>query len=185
MYYYQIIQNYSRALFQIALETKLEHQVKKEINMLNHIINKVAYLKTIVISYTIKKSKKFDFILTIANKYNLQQIVINFCYLLIENNRCFLLNRIAEEYEQLLYNHKGIDSIEIISSQLLNTQQIELIKKSIGKILSCSKVIKISKKVDPNLIAGIIIKHNNRLLDCSMQETLNRIKNAMYHSSGS
>lgn len=94
----------------------------------------------------------------------------NFVRLLVENDRLPVLPAIAEEFEQLRAEAEGIVEVEAISASALTNAQIEQITQAVKKHLG--REIRLSTRVDPALIGGVVIRAGDLVIDSSATRRL-------------
>ncbi len=94
----------------------------------------------------------------------------NFVRLLIENDRLAVLSAIAEEFEELRAEAEGIVEVEAISASELSAAQTERIKAAVKKRLG--REIRLSTRVDPTLIGGVVIRAGDLVIDSSVTRRL-------------
>ena len=97
--------------------------------------------------------------------------VLAFLYVLIDNNRINLLNGIIEAYQLKDKENDGIITINVKSSKKLNEEELIKLKKIILKKFfndNLDKEIVINEIIDPSLLQGLVIEYQNKVLDASL-----------------
>jgi len=97
--------------------------------------------------------------------------VLAFLYVLIDNNRINLLNDIIEAYQLKDKENDGIVTITLRSSKKLSANELENIKGIIIKKFfdeDFKKEIIINEVIDPSLLKGLVIEYQNKVLDASL-----------------
>ena len=97
--------------------------------------------------------------------------VLAFLYVLIDNNRINLLNGIIEAYQLKDKENDGIITINVKSSKELNKEELIKLKKIILKKFfndNLDKEIVINEIIDPSLLQGLVIEYQNKVLDASL-----------------
>ncbi|OGC05025.1 hypothetical protein A2276_03660 [candidate division WOR-1 bacterium RIFOXYA12_FULL_43_27] len=88
--------------------------------------------------------------------------------LLIEQDACRMIPRIAREYRGLLAKKSGKESYEIIFSSEPSTEELSAFDR---------KGFRYNFRVDPKILGGFILKSmKGSVLDCSMAGKLNKMK---------
>lgn len=118
-----------------------------------------------VLSYpNISKQEKKD-IFTKAFK-NVSKLSISFIYVLIDNDAILNLNIIINEMEKVLKFKKGIVQVTVETSKpLLNNEKALIMQTLSTKI---QKTVEIKEVVKADLIGGIIIKYEGKVIDGSL-----------------
>lgn len=97
--------------------------------------------------------------------------VLAFLYVLIDNNRINLLNGIIEAYQLKDKENDGIITINVKSSKKLSAEELIKLKKIILKKFfndNLDKEIVINEIIDPSLLQGLVIEYQNKVLDASL-----------------
>ena len=97
--------------------------------------------------------------------------VLAFLYVLIDNNRINLLNDIIEAYKLKDKEKDGIIVVTLKSSRKLNEKELENIKSIIIKKFfgdDFDKELIINEVIDPSLLKGLVIEYQNKILDASL-----------------
>ncbi len=118
-----------------------------------------------VLSYpNISKQEKKD-IFKNAFK-NVTKLTISFIYVLIDNDAILNLNIIINEMEKVLKFQKGIVQVTVETSKPLLNNEKTLITQTLSTKLK--KSVEIEEVVKADLIGGIIIKYEGKVIDGSL-----------------
>jgi len=101
----------------------------------------------------------------------------NFMKVLAENRRLQALPDISILFNQFKSDLEKEIDVEITSAVKLNKKQIEDISKSLETRLA--RKVKLNCSVDPELIAGVLIKAGDTVIDGSLRSKLNRLSDAL------
>jgi len=98
-----------------------------------------------------------------------------FLELLLEKHRTVLLPEIADKFEKLMEDHQGLIKARVITATHLDSdvkaQLIEKLEKTTGK------KIEIKHKIDKSIIGGIIVYLHNKVIDKSIRQQLQVLRN--------
>ena len=100
--------------------------------------------------------------------------VSNFLTLLAENNRLALLPEIQAEYEQLKSQNNNNVDVTIESAFPLSAEQESLLKNALEKHFNST--VSISVEVNPALIAGVVIRAGDQVIDDSALNKLEKMR---------
>ncbi|UDG80507.1 ATP synthase F1 subunit delta [Candidatus Annandia pinicola] len=171
----KIIRIYTKAIFEFSVEN---NKINYWYYML-HITSKVIcniYKNIKSLNYiNLKKIYKIIEKTFIKNKLNF--FYINFIKILIKNERLTLIPKIFKEFKKLRYKYYKINKIKLITINKDYKNKIKLIKNKI-KIKYYNKVI-FKYNLKNNMIAGIIIVINNKILDYSILNKINCIEKCL------
>ena len=100
--------------------------------------------------------------------------VSNFLTLLADNNRLALLPEIQAEYEQLKSQNNNNVDVTIESAFPLSAEQESLLKNALEKHFNST--VSISVEVNPALIAGVVIRAGDQVIDDSALNKLEKMR---------
>ena len=101
-------------------------------------------------------------------------VVSNFLTLLAENGRLALLPEIEAEYEQLKSQNNNIVDVVIESAFPLDSVQEQKLAQALEKRLNSA--VKVSVEVNPALIAGVVIRAGDQVIDDSALNKLEKMR---------
>ncbi|MDC4804303.1 F0F1 ATP synthase subunit delta [Acinetobacter baumannii] len=102
------------------------------------------------------------------------QAVSNFLTLLADNDRLVLLPEIAAEYEQLKSQNNNNVDVVIESAFPLTAEQEQLLKSALEKRFNST--VTVSVEVKPELIAGVVIRAGDQVIDDSALNKLEKMR---------
>ena len=91
-----------------------------------------------------------------------------------ERKKLKLLPKIAESYQELLFAHNGIVEIKVVSAVELTAEQKNKLADKIRS--SYKKEFLFEYEVDKDLIGGVVIYLEDRVIDSSVKGMLQRLK---------
>jgi len=103
------------------------------------------------------------------------ETVLNLVYLLISKGRVGMLPDIADEYRRLVDEYNGIERAEITTAVPIDDAARLKLSEKLSDITG-KKVIIESENVNPDIIAGIIVKVAGKLIDGSTRGRLKELK---------
>ena len=92
-------------------------------------------------------------------------------------NRLFFLNKIIENFLNLVSNIRGEVKAKLISSKELSPEEKKKIEIELSENFKSS--LNINYKYDPDLIAGLIIQVGSVMVDTSIKTKLKKIEQNM------
>lgn len=150
----------------------LQETLFNELKEINQIFNQEKDGKKIFENPVISKEEKKSLVKKLfSGKANGK--IVNFLYLLVDNQRFDILPQIQDQFLSLLNKSKGIVIAEVSSAVELDGEMVEKLKKKLesqfGKVL-------MESKIEPSLIGGIKVKVNDVVFDGSIKSKLEGLK---------
>ena len=108
------------------------------------------------------------------------ELVVNFLRLVAEKGRAAEIPQIADELDTLVAADARILDVELTTATELSDQEFGRI---LGQIESASgRKVQASRKVDPDLIGGIVLQAGSMRLDASVRGRLDRLRTDLSHA---
>lgn len=98
--------------------------------------------------------------------------VSSFLKLLENHKQIRMLERIAREYEKLLLQNNALPEIIVRAQEALSAE----LKKAVLAKFGLPEGTAVREIIDPSMIGGLSIKHNNMLFDFSLQTRLTKLQ---------
>lgn len=106
---------------------------------------------------------------------SIENLLKNFVKILAKNNDLSKAKKIEIEFNKIWNKKKGIVDANIISAKKTDQETLEIIENYIKKI-SGSPNVNMQEEIDKNMIGGIIIKYEDKILDGSLRTSLKTLK---------
>ena len=104
--------------------------------------------------------------------------VENFVKVLISNNDIFKVDKITEKFVKVWNREQGIVEAEVVSAKELDKKIVKLLNDYIVKLSGARKVVA-KQKVDKNILGGVVIKYEDKILDGSLRMRLGELRSEM------
>ena len=170
-------QRYALALFELGQENSELDKMELESKNLLDLFKKSSEFVSLIKDPTYKKNDQLETIKMITTKIQLTNTLGKFLSFLCFKRRLFFLERILNNFLQLISTNRGEIKAKLISSKELSQIDIENIQKQFSENLPTK--IKIEYKYDPMLIGGLIIQVGSIMIDTSIQNRLKQLKTSM------
>lgn len=161
-------QPYARALFRLAEEQGTQEQVAQQLGQVLQIWDHNSEFRQFIrrpeISHTAKRE-------AVGRVFpDLEDIASHLLSVVIEKNREDLLSTIYEEYRNLWDQSRGIVHAEVTCASSLSDAE----EKSLLEVLSqaTGKTVQVTVTRDSSLMAGVVVKMGDRVLDGSLARRL-------------
>jgi F-type H+-transporting ATPase subunit delta len=111
----------------------------------------------------------------------MEVMVRNFLVLLVRQDRLNLLPDILTTFRALLNEHRGIQVVEVTTSEPLEPSERDQVTARLAQHLGHQVVIE--TRVDPNIIGGLVARVGDQVLDGSVRGRLDRLRAALAQSA--
>jgi F-type H+-transporting ATPase subunit delta len=107
-------------------------------------------------------------------------IVVNFLKLLAEKGRAAELEDVGEELDALVAQEQRVLDVELTTAHELSDEEFGRI---LGRIEEASgRKVQAERRVDPDLIGGIVLQAGSMRLDESVRGRLERLRHDLTHA---
>ncbi|MGT3005401.1 F0F1 ATP synthase subunit delta [Pasteurella multocida] len=165
---------YAKAAFDFAIE---QNAVEKWANML-HFSSELIKDETMqtFLKSSLSAGKLADTVISICGE-QLDQYGQNLIRLMAENKRLEVLPAIYQAFQHYVEEHQKVAEVQVISAQPLNATQEQKIASAMEKRLA--RKVKLNCSSDSSLIAGVIIRTDDFVIDGSSRGQLSRLANEL------
>lgn len=172
----EVAERYSEALYMLARENGSLHEKKAQAISLIKIFTETKELSAFFRAVKITKQEKKEMIIRIfSSQYDID--MIHFMELLVDKDRIDDIVDILKAFEERANEALGIQKAIVYSARELDENDTERIRNSIAK--KTGYTIEIQNKVDPSLIAGIKVVTDNRVIDITMKNKIDSLKESL------
>jgi len=168
---------YALALFELGQENSELNRMEVESRSLQDLFKKCSEFMNFVKDPTYKRNEQLETIKMISNRFKFTNIFSKFLSILCFKRRLFFLEKILNNFLQLVSKSRGEIQAQLSSSKELSSSQLENIQKELSENFT-SKII-LDYKYDPTLIGGLIIQVGSIMIDTSIKNRLKRLKKSM------
>ena len=126
----------------------------------------------------VESTVKADVLTRVAS--GADELVVNFLRLIAEKGRSAELADIVDELDQLVAIEQRILDVELTTATELSDEEFGRI---LGRIeASSGRKVQAERKVDPDLIGGIVLQAGSMRLDASVRGRLERLRHELAHA---
>lgn len=169
---------YAQAVFQIALEQNDLEKWLSDLASLADAVGEQGYAGVldapqVPIEEKVRRIKE-------AFGGTVSPLALNLVSLLSSRNGVNLLSAITEVFQQMLDEHQGIERAEVASAVPLSDEQqqqvVEVLHNMVGK------EIKLTTRVEPGILGGLVARVGDRVLDGSTRTKLENLRRELVHA---
>jgi len=169
--------SFSQALYELASENNCLEEIESQIQGILSLMEKSTDFNNLIKDPTINASEQLSTIDMISKKANFHSLLIKFLIFITTKRKLFYLNTISKDFLKICSYLRGELVAEIKSAKKLKDEELNKIKDELSK--NFNKKIKIQYQYDPSLLGGLIVKIGSVMIDNSLNNKLNKIKNSM------
>jgi F-type H+-transporting ATPase subunit delta len=163
---------YARALFEAAKDKGRLEAVQQELADFVAAEREVPELRELLRNPRIERSAKADAIEQLVGAED--EVFKNFLLLLAEKGRGAQIDEIAREFDRLVAQEQGILDVELTTAVELSDKEAKKLVAQIEK--AAGHKVEATRKVDPDLIGGLVLQAGSLRLDASIRGRLDRLR---------
>ncbi len=165
---------YAKAAFDFAVEKSDIENWQSMLVFAGEVANNEAMSE--LLAGSVAASKLADIFISICGE-QLNENGQNFIKVLAENERLAALPAIAESFNALKTEYEKVLDVDVTSASELGVEQQTKVSAALEKRFA--RKIQLNCNVDPSLVAGLIIRAGDTVIDGSVNSKLNRLKDAL------
>ena len=168
---------YATALFDLANETNAIDAVKADLDRFDALIAESADLVRLVRSPAFSTDEQLRALGAVLERAGIGGLAARFLKLVTSNRRLFAVRDMIKAFRELVAQHKGEITAEVMVAERLNDRHLEALRTALKSV--SGKDVDLDVKIDPSIIGGLVVKLGSRMVDTSLRTKLNAIKHAM------
>jgi F-type H+-transporting ATPase subunit delta len=168
----EIAQVYARALFEVAQERDSLDEIRSQLGAFADAMHSNRDLMLFFFSPYFSAQEKKDGLKRALTDPNPE--FENFLEALIERHRMPVIFRIRTEFEGLWDEARRLLPVKVTSAVALDEATINQIGERIGA--QVDREIQLSSDVDPDILGGIVLRVGNLILDASIKNRLEQLR---------
>jgi len=169
----RIALRYSRSLVDLAKEANALDQVKEDMASVIAICATSKELTNLLKNPIVKSGDKQAVLAQIFSSCT--KITTHFIQFLVSKKREAQLPLVAEQFIQAYDRMKGIARATVTTAIPLSDETLNRVRSYIQGLLSTAE-LELTNEVDASIIGGMIVKHEDKLLDMSVSKQLREIR---------
>ena len=168
---------YASALYDLASEGGVVTAVESDLDKVGQAILGSADLTALIRNPQIGRDAASKAIDGVAGVLGLSPLTRNFLGVLAANRRLSALPDVVRAFSSIAAASRGEATAEVTSAHPLSASQLKLL----GDKLKAreGKDVKITAKVDPEILGGLVVRIGSRQIDGSIRTRLNSLAQAM------
>ena len=168
-----IARRYVRALFDLAVEQKIEKEVFADLTAFHGFVTSDDELRSFLRDPRISETQKKD-ALAKALPPSFQELSKDFFLMVVDRGRAPLLETAADEFALLFNEHQGVEKVDVTSAVKLDSETTSALIETLEK--ATKKRVELSTHVDTEILGGLKIRMGSTLFDGSLQRELEEMR---------
>ena len=165
-----VAERYARAIFDLGVETSSLSTLVADVKKLADAYESSVELQRTMMNPLISESDRAATMNEIADRLGLSALGRNTAGLLAQRKRLFAVKAIAEVLDRLADEKAGVARATVISAERLSDAYEQRLVQELSAMTG--KKIVLEKKQDPDLLAGVIVRIGDQLIDGSAKAKL-------------
>jgi F-type H+-transporting ATPase subunit delta len=167
---------YAKSLIQLAKAGVDLQSVNADLQLAVETVTTNLELKEALASSRLANKKKRDILEEIFSS-RLSPLAVGFINLLVSIEKINLLPEIAEQFNLLAQTEERKVLAEVTTAIPLDEPMLDKLTKRLSQITGKDVVIR--HRLDPDIIGGLVVRIDGRVLDGSLKHQLNMLKEKM------
>ena len=171
-----IIKKYTQALFKVAVKENDINQISDRLHNIRSILKSVPELNQLLITRRVQVQDKINMLKNILGD-NISNIEMDLMVLLMENGHMMLFGEVVKRFDYLLDKESKVVKVQITSSSILSDDEVQRISSKIESRFQ--KKVDVAMETDSSIIGGMKLRIGNKLLDGSVSNRLQKMRDAL------
>jgi F-type H+-transporting ATPase subunit delta len=167
-----VAKRYAKALFEVASEHGALDQVQKDLDRVVETFSAAPELVDWLNHPATDAEKKKEMFSRIFE--GLHRYTLNLLYILADRRREAIVPEIVAEYKRLADEHRGVAEAVVTTAFPLSEEDRKALVKAFELIVG--KKIRVTEKVDSDILGGVLVQVGDRLYDGSLRTKLIRFQ---------
>ena len=168
---------YASALFDLASEAGTVTAVESDLDKLEAGLSESSELAMLTTSPKVSRDAAKKALWGVAAIMGLSELTQNFLGTLAQNRRLSKLPDIIRSFRSIAAAQRGEVSAEVASAHPLTDAQLDQLKTRLTQ--REGRTVKLTSKVDPDLLGGLVVTIESKRIDGSIRTRLNSLSQAM------
>jgi len=166
---------YAEALFEAAKDAGRLRQVHEALADFAQAAAESPELRAVLRNPQLESSAKAAILADLAGDE--EPLLTHFLRLVAEKGRAAELEAIAKEFERLVAREERRLTVELTTARELSDEEAEAIVQQIER--AAGRKVEATRKVDPDLVGGIVLQAGSLRVDASVRGRLERLRHEL------
>lgn len=172
----EIAERYASGLLELAIEEDSLSSYKNEVEEIVKAFQENPKITILLNAVKVTKEEKKQFIDSVFNTF-CHKDISNFLKLMIDKGRSRYIEETLQSFILQAEEKLGILRATVISARKLNEEDLNKLKQSLHS--KTNKEIILNNEIDPEVIAGIKVIYENTVIDMTMLNKIQDMKETL------
>jgi len=164
-----VARRYAEALFSIAKEENNIDQYQNQFKLVIDTVKEIEGFKEYLDNFLIPGAEKKQLLKRIFAS-ELAAKMLTFLYIVVDKKREVYLELIYHEFVELADEFRNIKKAELFTAREISDADLNALAENLSK--ATGKTIRFQHRVEPELIGGIKIKIDDKIIDATIKKRL-------------
>jgi len=171
-----LARRYAKALFELAEERNSIESIARELETFQKLLAENTELRNFFLSPEAGKEQKVKFVQD-NFKGQFSTLFINFLHLLIEKGRQNIIDEIVGEFGKRYDRYQNKVRASAITAIPMPEAEMQALSELLSKRFQAN--FEIENRVDPDILGGVVLQIDGKVLDGSIRNQLRRLRAQM------
>ena len=167
---------YAEALFELAVQAGLTKETSEGLETVISALLQTPAYKALLASPAISKEERLA-ALDATFRGKIPDVLLAILRMMVSRGQTSALNGMARDYEELARGYRGESMADVTTAVPLKEAETVVLRAKLEKKLGRQVILQC--RVDPNLIGGVRVEVDGRVIDGSIRNKLEEIKEVM------
>ena len=167
---------YAEALFELAVQANVTQETSEGVETVISALMQMPEYRALLASPAISKEERLNALDT-AFRGKIPDILLAILRMMVSRGHVSALSGMARDYEELARGYRGESMAVVTSAVPLKEAETVALREKLEKKLA--RKITLQCQVNPDLIGGIRVEVDGRVIDGSIRNKLDEIKEVM------
>ncbi len=168
-----LAKRYAQALFDLALEMKLEGKVEKDMQLVGAVLQDHRAFKKLLKNPVVDDFKKVK-LLNAVFEGHIQELTQRFFALIVKKDREMYLEPVCEAYSDIYRKYNNILPLELTTAYKVDKKTKDTIAEKVAKATNMK--IELHETVNEDIIGGFVINYEDYQFDASVKTQLKELQ---------
>jgi F-type H+-transporting ATPase subunit delta len=168
-----VADRYAEAMMQIAEKQDNFDLINSDLQLIKETLNSSRDLKEFIEHPLISSEDKKEILTAIFNN-SIQNSTLKLVKILADSKRLIILYYLADHYKKMLFDKRNITTAKVITAVEVSEEILDRVRDKLERLFN--KNIQIESNIDKEIIAGMIINIDDKVIDGSIRTKLLNMK---------